>query len=769
MAVSAQLWEQTQGAAQRLSQWGVSAAQAVQDTTTRTCSVCHRNVLRAVASDCTFCGQAYCRNCKVVLIGPTGSSIASAEEAMRAQISACKTCEQVARKQRCEANILERMKRVEAYLEGRLQPYEYTAEGKMDKALRLGGHAMYGIKQVVGFLPIGQLANAIKAGYYLVRYGPLILSGNDILEAFQLIVSLAKSLDTDKNKLVSPDFFGGLYYMMGEHWGERSKSPELEFQEHVDAQGAVPTPGQDDLLRLHYLLRLLIVSREATSTDAQRLLRQAVPGAELVLAEMASGEIERAFLLACIRSEKVLYMILPGTTNTADFVADFDAEGEAIDNGVGHRGMVRSARWLWSEVGPVITRLHSTGYRVVIVGHSLGAGVGALLTLLCRPTIPSVKCYGFGTPACVDENLIPAFVDCMVSVVNRDDAVPRLTVRNIEALVNSVLCAGQVAKTQAWMAEDMKAIKDVERVVELRRRRSSVVDPQAAVPEDDAKLAILIDAGIQREAAQRALRLEGGDVSLAMLRATEEEAQSNSPSQAQEESIAMEVDTASSAPPAADAGASASAAIADGWQRFNRFASGYVSNVQTTVERMAGDHRLSLGGLLPGGTSTAQQAAVAAQVRHVPFFIPGQIVHLFGQNGLSRPAWAPATHQTFAHIIVSQDMLNDHKLCAYSDALHQALITRPATPRWEPFHERKVCACCEDEFNWAFVLASEPQRMLARHHCFACGRAVCDGCSQRRLAHPQLGFARPVRTCDSCFFKCYAGAPLPSSSSSSSR
>merc|ERR1719262_316298 len=97
-------------------------------------------------------------------------------------------------------------------------------------------------------------------------------------------------------------------------------------------------------------------------------------------------------------------------------------------------------------------------------------------------------------------------------------------------------------------------------------------------------------------------------------------------------------------------------------------------------------------------------------------------------------------------------MLEDHKMSAYDEALRQACILEPRVPTWEAFEERKTCACCEADFNWAYVLKSEPQRMLARHNCYSCGRVVCDGCSQNQRAHQELGLLVPVRTCDSCFF-----------------
>merc|ERR1740130_1279956 len=97
-------------------------------------------------------------------------------------------------------------------------------------------------------------------------------------------------------------------------------------------------------------------------------------------------------------------------------------------------------------------------------------------------------------------------------------------------------------------------------------------------------------------------------------------------------------------------------------------------------------------------------------------------------------------------------MVEDHLVVSYDEAMHQACNPLVA-PRWESFEERRSCACCGSDFNWAYVLQSEPQRMLARNNCSACGRVVCDGCSQNRQAHPHLGFVQPTRTCDGCFFR----------------
>lgn len=76
---------------------------------------------------------------------------------------------------------------------------------------------------------------------------------------------------------------------------------------------------------------------------------------------------------------------------------------------------------------------------------------------------------------------------------------------------------------------------------------------------------------------------------------------------------------------------------------------------------------------------------------------------------------------------------------------------RKETPEWV---NSDTCQLCGRPFFWN-VRAMMDQRQfgLRQHHCRACGRAVCDRCSNRRETIPYMGFEFPVRVCDPCYLQ----------------
>ena len=64
--------------------------------------------------------------------------------------------------------------------------------------------------------------------------------------------------------------------------------------------------------------------------------------------------------------------------------------------------------------------------KVVVVGHSLGAGTAVVLSLLMKPQYPSTMCYAFGTPGSVlDANTAEECSSYVISCVLGYDMICR--------------------------------------------------------------------------------------------------------------------------------------------------------------------------------------------------------------------------------------------------------------------------------------------------------------------------------------------------------
>jgi len=157
------------------------------------------------------------------------------------------------------------------------------------------------------------------------------------------------------------------------------------------------------------------------------------------------------------------------TNCVADAVAD---EAECGDGGSFHDGHLRAAKWIAEQAGPALQRAaeECPGFRLVVTGHSLGAGVAAILSLLLDARIrpgsndraaeppptrtvgedlkatggnalvmpfSRVECYAFGCPgvASPEISMSSRALRCVTSVACGKDIIPRLSFRSVDELL----------------------------------------------------------------------------------------------------------------------------------------------------------------------------------------------------------------------------------------------------------------------------------------------------------------------------------------------
>ncbi len=81
-------------------------------------------------------------------------------------------------------------------------------------------------------------------------------------------------------------------------------------------------------------------------------------------------------------------------------------DGAGVVLGYAHFGMLAGARWLLQEtIQPLRNALaDNPGYRCKIVGHSLGGGTAAMLTMMCAYSAPICACSA-GIPVIQTQSL----------------------------------------------------------------------------------------------------------------------------------------------------------------------------------------------------------------------------------------------------------------------------------------------------------------------------------------------------------------------------
>ncbi|KAD0799905.1 hypothetical protein E3N88_43705 [Mikania micrantha] len=123
---------------------------------------------------------------------------------------------------------------------------------------------------------------------------------------------------------------------------------------------------------------------------------------------------------------------------------------QMFDGGYVHHGLLKSAGWLLNQESESLKRLwleNGSCYKMVFVGHSLGSGVAALMTVIVvnhRDMIGGiprelVRCFALAPARCMSLNLAVKYADVISSVVLQDDFLPR-TATPLEDIFKSIFC-----------------------------------------------------------------------------------------------------------------------------------------------------------------------------------------------------------------------------------------------------------------------------------------------------------------------------------------
>lgn len=122
---------------------------------------------------------------------------------------------------------------------------------------------------------------------------------------------------------------------------------------------------------------------------------------------------ETPFFVAVDYDKKKLVISIRGTLSMKDILTDLNAEGETLplnppkEDWLGHKGMVQAAQYIYDKLRSenIIERAFNHNpdrgtreFKLVTLGHSLGAGTASILGILLRQEYPDLKCYCYSPP-----------------------------------------------------------------------------------------------------------------------------------------------------------------------------------------------------------------------------------------------------------------------------------------------------------------------------------------------------------------------------------
>ncbi|KAL3310319.1 hypothetical protein Ciccas_011118 [Cichlidogyrus casuarinus] len=155
------------------------------------------------------------------------------------------------------------------------------------------------------------------------------------------------------------------------------------------------------------------------------------------------------YYVVVLHEYQIVSVVVRGTMSLNDILVDLNAteitlNEEQLPSGfegqaVAHGGMYKTASDIYKEI--METRIldyalkRANNYKLTVAGHSLGAGIASLLTILLRKTYPHIKGYAFGCPFGIMNKELAEFTKSfLVSVVYGYDLVSRMSLPTAEDL-----------------------------------------------------------------------------------------------------------------------------------------------------------------------------------------------------------------------------------------------------------------------------------------------------------------------------------------------
>ena len=162
------------------------------------------------------------------------------------------------------------------------------------------------------------------------------------------------------------------------------------------------------------------------------------------------NDVYKVPYLVCLDHEmKSVVVAFRGTLSFKDIITDFTASSKPIKvpnypNFLVHTGMLRAVTSIIEKMDneEILESAFNKvpGYKLVVVGHSLGSGCACIFSILMKQRFPDLHCFCYSPTGSLLNEAAAAFTeDFVTSITLAQDFVARLNVRNSHKLKDDLV------------------------------------------------------------------------------------------------------------------------------------------------------------------------------------------------------------------------------------------------------------------------------------------------------------------------------------------
>jgi hypothetical protein len=191
----------------------------------------------------------------------------------------------------------------------------------------------------------------------------------------------------------------------------------------------------------------------------QNVCRVDVEGGDLIDQVFHAGVLKPSYVIIRDKPLGAITLIIRGTHSFKDLISSLTgaqkphhlSDSNGVVLGHAHFGMLAAARWLKKTVQVQLKQAleDNPGFKLRIIGHSLGAGAAVILTMLLResgPPFDDTTCIAIACPCCLTANLAKSCSSYVTSIINNTDVVPTICPANADRLREDI-------SSSDWMKE----------------------------------------------------------------------------------------------------------------------------------------------------------------------------------------------------------------------------------------------------------------------------------------------------------------------------